>query len=275
MEASDDRLSRLEVELKLRGFSPRTIKVYMSYNRRFLEFLGRPADRVSADDVKAYLAHLMGRGNSSSTVSLAKASLRFFYDDVLGRGIVALKTPKSEKKLPAVLSKDEVRALIANSPTEKSRLIIETLYSTGIRLSECIMLRISDLELNERIGWVRKGKGSKDRLIILSERLVEHLRHYVGECPEQSFVFPSRSGSQLSSRNIQGIVKRAALRAGIKKKVSPHTLRHSFATHLLENGVDIRRIQELLGHANLQTTQIYTKVSTDQLRKIKSPLDSL
>ncbi len=156
----------------------------------------------------------------------------------------------------------------------KHKLIIELLYSTGIRLSELRNLRIRDLELDENILWVRKGKGAKDRMVILSKKLSEELKEYTKNRDPNDFLFHGWHG-QISSRAVQKIIKEAAERANIAKRVTPHVLRHSFATHLLESGVDIRKIQVLLGHSNLSTTQIYTSVSSTELKKIENPLDTL
>ncbi|MBI2144428.1 tyrosine-type recombinase/integrase [Candidatus Woesearchaeota archaeon] len=225
--------------------------------------------------MKAYLANLIGdKRKNSATVALVRAALKFYYDGVLKKSIVTLKTPKIQKKLPTVLAREEVKRLIDSAPTAKSRLILMMLYSSGLRVSECCNLTTKNLELDQKIGWVRDGKGGKDRLFILSEGIIEHLKqHMNGKNTEH--LFTNKSGKPLSARNIQKIVATSARRAGLAKTVSPHTLRHSFATHLLESGESIRKIQELLGHSNLQTTQIYTKVSTEELRKVKSPLDSL
>lgn len=268
-------LEKLSTELRLRNFSERTVLAYVTHNRRFLDYTKKEPSAVSEEDVKSYLAYLLShRKVSPKTVALVKAALKFNYDEILKRGIVNVKTPKAEKHLPTVLSKDEVKRLIGAAKTAKSRLIIMMLYSSGLRLSECLKMRQNDLEIDEKIGWVRKGKGNKDRLIILSNTLIEALKDHISGAND-SYLFPSKRGEPLSSRNVQKIVERAARNAGIKKRVSPHTLRHSFATHLLESGTDIRKIQELLGHSNLQTTQIYTRVSTEELKKVKSPLDSL
>ena len=269
-------LEHLETELKLRGFSDRTVRAYMIHNAKFLEFSKKEPQDISEDDVKRYLGHLISdRKASPRTVALVKAALRFNYDEIMKKGIVTIKTPKISRHLPTVLSKSEVKSLIGSAKAAKSRLIIMLLYSSGLRLSECVNLRLSDLELDEKIGWVRRGKGNKDRLIILSERLIKAVRDHVGKEMPANYLLTNHKGAPLSARNVQKIVERAARKAGISKKVSPHTLRHSFATHLLESGTDIRKIQELLGHSNLQTTQIYTKVSTEELKKVKSPLDSL
>jgi len=221
-----------------------------------------------------YLAHLISdAGKSNATVALAKAAIKFYYDEVLKRNIVNIKTPKIGKKLPTVLTKDEVKRLISAAKSIKSRLIIKMLYSTGMRVSELVNMRVNDLELDEKHGWIRGGKGSKDRMVILSDNLICDLRKFLSTYSRE-YLFSGRN-MQLTPRNIQKIIQNSAKNAGINKRVSPHTLRHSFATHLLESGTDIRVIQELLGHANLQTTQIYTRVSSEEIKKVKSPLDSI
>src|SRR3989338_1492877 len=268
-------LEQLETELKLRGFSDKTVKSYLFYNSKFLGFTNKSPEAVTEEDIKAYLAHLMGdKKKNAATVALVRAALKFYYDGVLKKNIVTLKTPKIQKKLPTVLTRDEVKRLLESAPTQKSRLIMMMLYSSGLRVSECCSLKVNDLEIAQKVGWVRDGKGGKDRIFILSEGIIEGLINYInGKNTEH--IFTNKEGRPLSARNIQKIVGTAAKRAGISKGVSPHTLRHSFATHHLESGESIRKIQELLGHSNLQTTQIYTKVSTEELRKVKSPLDSL
>ncbi len=268
-------LEKLLTELRLRNFSERTVLAYVTHNKRFLDFIKKEPSVVSEDDIREYIAYLLSsRKVSPRTAALVKAALKFHYDEVLKMGIVNLKTPKTEKHLPTVLSRDEVKRLLEAAKTKKSKMIMMMLYSSGIRLSECLKMRKNDLEMGEKIGWVRRGKGGKDRMIILSESLIEALKG-LAEGGNEGYLFTGRQDKPLSARNVQKIVERASRKAGIRKRVSPHTLRHSFATHLLESGTDIRKIQELLGHSNLQTTQIYTKVSTEELKKVKSPLDSL
>ena len=269
-------LQQLETELKLRNFSPKTIKAYLFYNNKLLEHCKKEPDHVTEEDVKAYIAYMMSEKKASpSSTSLIKAALKFYHDGVLKKSIVGLKTPKAAKKLPVVLTKDEVKKLISSAPTKKSRLILEMLYSSGLRLSECINLKVGDLELKEKTGWVRSGKGGKDRMIILAEHLIDDLGQYLAKKRPDDYFFSNKKGNPLSARNVQKIVKTTARKAEISKKISPHTLRHSFATHLLDAGTDLRRIQELLGHSSIQTTQIYTKVSTEELKKVQSPLDKL
>ncbi len=210
---------------------------------------------------------------SKNTIMLAAASLKFFFTEVLRKEFSGIPMPKKEKRLPEVLTKDEVRNLIDSTDTVKSRLIVSLLYSTGIRVSELVNLKVEDLNLTEKTGWVRKGKGNKDRLIVMSESLASELKDYLGNRKENKYIFSK--DKPLTTRNVQKIIKGARHRAGINKKTTPHTLRHSFATHLLEQGIDIRVIQAMLGHSSLSTTQVYTHISSDQLKKVKNPFDNL
>jgi len=270
-----DVLKNLEVEMMLRGFSRQTSKTYLYYNSKFLEYTNKSPEEITEYDIKEFLAHKMS-GSSNGSVSLISAALKFYYNEILGKNISWIKTPREDKKLPVVLSKKEIKDLIYKTENVKHRLLIELLYSTGLRLSECINLRYKDLDIDENIGWVRKGKGSKDRIFIISDIFKKDLAYYKEKYgfSDNGFIF-TVSGRKMSPRGVQHAIKISVERAGIEKSVHVHTLRHSFATHLLENGVDIRKIQKLLGHSNLQTTQIYTQVSSEEIKKIKSPLDML
>ncbi len=270
-------LKKLETELKLRGFSKQTSKMYLFYNQKFLEFIKKPPEDVTEDDIKDFLAYnISDQSLSNASIALIKASLKFFYTEMLGKNISMIKTPKASKKLPVVLNRAEIKDLLENTENQKHRLLIELLYSTGLRLSECINLKYGDMDLNDGIGWVRMGKGAKDRIFIISDIFKNDLIGYMGKtgADGKGYIF-SVNGRKMSPRSIQHAIKVSVERAGIEKDVHVHTLRHSFATHLLENGVDIRKIQKLLGHSNLQTTQIYTQVSSEEIKKIKSPLDML
>jgi len=266
-------LRKIEIEMKLRGFSTNTIDAYLLYNGKFLEYIKKSPEDVTEDDIKEFLAHKMEDSVSNGSLALIKASLKFYYCEVLGKNFSWIKTPRSNKRLPVVLTKNEIKELLDSTENEKHRLLIELLYSTGLRLSECINLKYSDLDLKENIGWVRKGKGSKDRIFIISDRFKRNLLKYK-EKKGGEYIFTT-NGKRMSPRGIQHAIKVSVEKAGIGKDVHVHTLRHSFATHLLENGVDIRKIQSLLGHSNLQTTQIYVQVSSEEIKKIKSPLDTI
>jgi integrase/recombinase XerD len=273
----DERLKKLNTEAKLRGFSPQTIKMYLFYNQKLLDYTRKEPVDITEDDIKDFLgSKLSDNSLSNATIALIKAALKFFYTEILGRNISQIKTPKRSQKLPVVLSQTEIKNLLHKTENIKHRLIIELLYSTGLRLSECINLKYADLDLNDGIGWVRLGKGSKDRIFIISEIFKKDLLNYKEKIGSdgKGYIFLV-NGKKMTYRGIQHAIKVSAERAGIEKPVHVHTLRHSFATHLLENGVDIRKIQKLLGHSNLQTTQIYTQVSSEEIKKIKSPLDML
>lgn len=261
----------LKTELKLRGFSPLTVRNYSFFAEKFVAGSGKQVQDLNEDDARAYLASLI-ENKSKNTTMLAAASVKFFFSEVLKKPISQIKVPKKDKKLPEVLSREEVKKLIDSAETQKSKLIISFLYSSGLRVSELVNLKPSDIHVEENIGWVRKGKGSKDRMFILSESIKKELSEYLKR-KDNSYLFSKEK--PLTTRNIQKIVKLLRTKSGIDKKVTPHTLRHSFATHLLENGTDIRMIQTLLGHASLNTTQLYTHVSSEQLKKIRNPLDAL
>jgi integrase/recombinase XerD len=236
-----------------------------------LSFSGKKSSDLTEDDARNYLAGLFDT-KSKNTIMLAAAALKFYYSEILGKEMGNIKVPKKDKALPEVLSKDEVKKLIDSTDNVKSRLIISLLYSSGLRVSELVNLKVSDINLDENTGWVRKGKGSKDRLFALSPALCSELKEYLNE-KENHYIFSK--DKPLTTRNIQKIIKGTRHRAGINKKVTPHTLRHSFATHLLEQGTDIRIIQQMLGHSSLSTTQLYTHISSEQIKKVINPLDVL
>lgn len=270
-------LEKLETELKIRGFSKRTVDSYLYHNKKFLEFVKKEPQSVDESDAKSYIAYLMSeRKFKPRSINLALSSLKFFYNEILRNSAFnAVKAPKSEKKLPTVLTKEEIKKMLNAVENPKHRLLIEFLYSAGLRVSECVSLKLDDLDLAEKMGKIRHGKGNKERYIILSDTLMQHLSEYIKIKKDNSAYIFSIKNHPITARQAQKVVKEAAKKANIKKRVFCHALRSSFATHLLEAGTDIRVIQELLGHADLSTTQIYTKVSTQQLKKVKSPLDSL
>lgn len=268
-----EALNKLVTELKLKGSSELTIKNYLWFVEKFFSSISKPLAELGEDDVKQFLASLIDN-KSRNTVALAASSLKFFFSDILKKPIAGLKLPKKEGKLPQVLTKDEVKRLFDAANNSKSKLMLKMLYSAGLRVSELVNLKGNDINLQERVGWVRLGKGKKDRFFLIAESIAPELQKYLGKEQAKNYIF-SAADKPLTTRNIQKIIKKAALKAGIQKRVTPHTLRHSYATHLLEAGTDIRIIQELLGHSNLSTTQIYTHVSAEELKKVKNPLDEL
>lgn len=264
-------MKRLETELQLSGYSEATISKYLKINHEFLRFCNKEPKAVTKDDIKTYLAELIGKKKTAPrTVNLTRSALLFFYNKVLGKGFTDIAAPKIRKSLPTVLTKNEIQQLLKAAGSKKSTFIIKLLYGTGMRISELINLKSTDIEIEEGMAWVREGKGGKDRSIIFPQELIPEVRKRL----QQEFVVSGSSG-QISERSVQLMIARASKRAKISKRVTPHTLRHSFATHLLEDGNDLRMIQDLLGHSDLSTTQIYTHINTAQKKQIKSPLDNL
>ncbi len=272
----EDFLKKLEVELKISKNSEYTIRNYAQANSELLDFIKKEPDKINTDDIKLFMAEkLVDR--SSSSVILFLSALRYAYSNILSKDItVGIKRPKKERKIPSVLTKDEVKALLNSISNKKSKLMLSLIYACGFRVSELVNLKIQDLHFEEKIGYARKAKGNKDRIFNIPDFLAEELKSQVEiqKSGNQEFLFSGPNG-KLSTRNIEKITRNALNKADIQKDVHPHTLRHSFATHLLENGTDIRKIQELLGHQDLSTTQIYTHISKEELKKIKSPIEGL
>ena len=269
----DDFLKRLETEIKILKLSHYTLRNYLDFNKQLLEHSKKKPEEIEKQDIKNFLADKMSAKSPSSNI-VFMAAIKFAFSNLLGKDPTAgIKRPKKENKIPIVLSKEEITNLINSAGNQKSKFILQLLYSSGLRVSEIVSLKSSDIDLNENIGWVRKGKGRKDRMFILSQKLSKKIKKFLEKNSGWEYLFSKKN--PLTTRNIQKIVQKAARKAGINKRVHPHTLRHSFATHLLDSGVDIRKIQELLGHSNISTTMIYAHVSATELKKIKSPLDNL
>ena len=269
-------LEKLEVELKISKNSEYTLRNYIAYNQKLFNFTKKQPEEISEDDVKKYIAEKLDK-NSSSSVILFLSALKYAYSNILKDDITKnIKRPKREKRLPTVLTKDEIKKLFEVLDAKKSKLMVSLMYACGMRVSELTNLKTENLDFEERMGYIRQAKGKKDRIFNIPSFLFRDLKRQVEKqkTKSQEYLFSGPKG-KLSSRNMQKIVSRATNRAGIKKDVHCHTLRHSFATHLLENEVDIRKIQELLGHADISTTQIYSHVSPEMLKKIKSPIDTL
>lgn len=278
MEKEVDRdfiIKKLTDELKLKGFSQQTVKAYLIHVNQFLDYIKKDVLKLEEQDVKNYLGWLISdKKLAASSIALKKAALKFFFEVILEKNLLTIKTPKIPKKLPEILTKDEVRTLINAASTLRSKLMMELLYSSGLRVSELVRLKVNDLDLQNKTGWVRAGKGNKDRMFILSEAVLKTIYQYLKHYNLKEYLFPGKNNT-LTTRNVQKIIKQTVLKANIKKKITPHSLRHCFATHLFESGTDIRMIQVLLGHASLNTTEQYTHVSATELKKIKSPLDNI
>ena len=281
-EPSSDVLERVRDALTVRGYSPRTRKVYLGHLRRFMAWCGGGRPKIPDDpagQAQAYILELIERqGISKSYQNQVASALRFMCESVLCQPKLALRIPRPRKEhhLPAVLSPDEVARMLRKARNPKHRALLMLLYSAGLRVGEVVRLKSPDLDVERGLIRVRRGKGGKDRYTLLAQRAVEAVRIYRDAYPTDRWLFPGdRSGRHLTTRSVQRVVKNAAKAAGIEKDVTTHTLRHSFATHLLEGGTNLRVIQELLGHQSARTTQIYTHVAQSTIGAVRSPLDNL
>ena len=266
-------------DLELSGCSPRTVLNYVSAIEGFARFHDRSPTDMGQDEVRAWVEHLQGRGLSGSRLNQYFAALKFLYRKTLARPEVVsfLSTPRRPKRLPTVLSGEEVERLLAALELPTYRVLFTTIYATGLRITEACALETGDIDAARGVIVVRNGKGSKERLVMLSPRLLTILREYWRrERPSAPYLFVGRSGQSLHPDSARDALRLAAARAGLDhRKVTPHVLRHSFATHLLDGGTDLRVIQTLLGHANIATTTRYVQVSTKTLNRTQSPLDRL
>lgn len=270
----EEFLKKLETELKISKNSDYTIRNYKRSNLELLNFSKKQPEQITEDDIKLFVAENLSR-NAASSIIVFLSALKYAYSSILGTDpTIKIKRPKREKKIPDVLTKEEVKQIIRACSNKKSKLMLSLIYASGMRVSELVNLKVNDLNFEEKIGYIRQAKGNKDRIFNIPENLFKQLSKQANKQKQsnQVYLFSGPKG-QLSHRNIQKIVQKVVINTGIQKKIHPHTFRHSFATHLLENGVDIRYIQTLLGHADLSTTQIYTHVSTEEIKKIKSPID--
>lgn len=272
---SRDPMELLGQEMKLRGFSKKTIKSYTHYISECLRFASVSPREIKTAQVRDYLDFLATSGRSASTLNTVYSSLKFYFETIMKRSFfVNIPRAKNKNRLPVVLSKQEVNKMLEVTKNPKHNCIISMLYGCGLRVSELVNIKILDIDLDRKMLRVYRGKGDKDRYVMLPEKLFPILSAQDKVKKKDDYLFTNGRDGKLTTRSIDKIVKRSADLAEISKKVSPHTLRHSFATHLLEDGTDIRYIQELLGHARLETTQIYTHVANNNLVGIVSPLDT-
>jgi integrase/recombinase XerD len=263
-------------DLQLRNLSPRTIKCYVAHVAAFARHFGRSPEFLEHEHVREYQLYLRNEKQASwSQFNQAVCALRFFYKVTLPRdwAVTHVAYAKRPRALPTVLSRAEVRQLLACAKPILYRVLLTTLYAAGLRLSEGLNLRVADIDSARMLLHVRGGKGQKDRLVSLSPVLLQDLRAWWQLRRPTTWLFPGRHGVPPCTANVQRICRIAALAAGLTKHVTPHTLRHSYATHLLEAGLDVRTLQKLLGHNQLATTAHYTHVTDERLQGVISPLD--
>jgi integrase/recombinase XerD len=260
---------RMLEDMEMRNLSPKTQKNYVGQVARFAKHFDKSPDQLGPEEIRRYLLSLVRRDASCNQFNVSRCALRFFYEVTLKREFPDIVCAKKPKKLPVVLSQSEVGELLAAPKKLKHRAILSTLYAAGLRVSELVELRVTDIDSQRMVIRVRQGKGNKDRYVMLSPKLLALLREYWKERRPKERLFP------VTVRCVQLMCAAMARKAKLGKRVSPHTLRHCFATHLLENGENIRKIQVLLGHRSVQTTARYLHVSMESITSTYSPLDRL
>ena len=264
-------------EGRRRNLSPRTLQTYCQCIRQFFNKCKKEPNTITKKDIKDYLTDIADKNKAGNTLNVHLSALKFFFEEILCRRLLLyMKYSKTPKELPTVLTQNEVQRLFAAIQNKKHSLMIRLMYSAGLRVSELVNLKLQDLEFEKHYGWVRNGKGRKDRLFLIAEKIQEELQAYIAkeQLQTENWLFEGRNG-HMHQMSVHQIVKKAAKKANIKKNVHSHTLRHSYATHLIENGYDISSVQSLLGHTSAQTTMRYIHMASPKLTNVKSPYDSL
>lgn len=275
----ENAVQKLENELRSRRYSKSTVRSYIYHVEKFIEFIAKPSCYTTEDDIKSYVLTLAKDSNfSTSSMNIAINAIKFFLSEVLEKNYIisVIKRPRKDKKLPVILSCEEIKKLLAAVNNFKHNLLLKIIYSSGLRVGEAVNLKFQDIDFDRRTLNVRAGKGRKDRYTIISNAALDSLKIHMQTYKPGDWIFPGTDAKKpITTRTAEYIFKTALKKAQIKKNAAIHALRHSFATHLLESGVDIRYIQQLLGHVNLKTTEIYTHISTKHIEKIVSPLDNI
>jgi site-specific recombinase XerD len=260
-------------------YSGNTNRIYIHFFKSLLDYFpDTPPEEISDDQINLYMSHLlMTKKVSASTQNQAINAIKFYYEKVKkgSRKVYALERPLKETKLPMVLSEEDVIAILRAVDNIKHKTMLWLIYAAGLRRSELINLRINDVDSKRMVVNIRGSKGKKDRITLLSEKVLVLLRAYFREYRPKVWLFEGSQGNPYSATSLQKVFALALKRSGVQKDATLHTLRHSFATHLLERGTDLRYIQSLLGHSSSKTTEIYTHITTKGFEKIRSPLDDL
>lgn len=273
-----DVLYLIEQETKRRGYSPRTTQTYCCCVARFMKWARKEPRKVTRNDIQEYVDVLISKTASGSTINVYVNALKFLMEEILGKRIfLRIRCSKVPKRLPVVLSKEEIKRLIDAIENPMNKLMIEVMYSAGLRVSEVSKLKAEDIDFERDLGWVRRGKGGKDRMFIIAQKIKERLKSHIdANCrTQEDYIFPGRKGRHSHARTFQEIIRKAVKKADIKKDTHCHTLRHSFATHLIENGNDLITVQHLLGHSDIDTTMVYVHVAKPRIVNVRSPYDEM
>jgi site-specific recombinase XerD len=265
-------------ELRRRRSSERTISTYVFCLEKFLKISMKPVNEITRKDVREFLDELMKEGKSGGTIHVYLNALKFYFEECLRRNFrLDIKYSKRPEKLPEVLTKEEVTKILESIKNVKHKLMISLLYGAGLRVSELINLKVGEINFENKYGFVRRGKGNKDRIFILPETIAFQLKELISmeNLSKEEFVFLTNRRERYSSRTIAEIIKKACEINEIKRRIHPHTMRHSFATHLIQNGISVNEVQALLGHKSPETTMVYVHLARPNMIRIKSPLDKL
>lgn len=266
-------LNNTEQELKIRNYSPKTIKSYLYGLREYFSFKGSDFTKLDQENIRNFLLHCEQKQISPQSRNLFLNAIKFYYRNVQKDcQKIEIHFAKKPKSLPIVLSRNEVNKILESLKNAKHKLLLSLAYGAGLRVSEVVSLKVHDLDFVELTVHIKQAKGQKDRISVIPESLTNSLKNLVAGKSGNDPVFASERGGKLTTRTAQKVFENALKESGVKKDATFHSLRHSFATHLLENGTDVRYVQELLGHSNIRTTQIYTQVTNPKLKNIKSPL---
>lgn len=268
-----DQLNLTELELKIRNYSQRTINSYIYGLRMYFSYKDQELNTLDEGNIKRFLLDCQQKGISAKSRNAFLHAIKYYYSNVVKTDRkIDIQNARTSKPLPVVLMKDEILKIIEATKNIKHKLILSLAYGAGLRVSEVVNLKVSDINFAEMTILIADSKGNKDRISVLPEILINSLKSHTFNKIGESYLFESERGGKLSTRTLQKVFENSLKKANLNKNATFHTLRHSFATHLLENGVDIRYIQELLGHKSIRTTQIYTHVTNPNLKNIKSPL---
>jgi site-specific recombinase XerD len=271
-------LSRFTGDLRMANRATGTIQQYVASVRRFEAFLGHDLDDASQESIRRWVDHLRQQAIGASRLGLHYSALKFLYARTLGQPekVAWITIPKAKAHLPSILGQPEIRLLLDGFTTAKYRMFFTLIYATGLRITEASLLETRDIDSNQKVIHIRNGKGGKDRMVPMSGKLYGLLRaYYKHEQPSKPWLFTSKSGNPICLETARRALLCAAAASGIGKVVGPHMLRHAFATHLLEGGTDLRKIQVVLGHDSIRSTQIYTQVVPSQIAAVRSPLEDL